>query len=170
MSYSRNCPKSCSTFTYSLAYFPYFKKWKWAYAISMLSVSCVPHYQLLKRGTNLYETWYVYYGTWASHQCVCLYAPTVARQQLGKSSRIFGSFYNIFSFFTFSVLLCAQGPPLWSVGQSSWLQMHRSRVWFPALPDFLRSSGSGTGSTQPREDNWGATWMEKCGSGVENWN
>jgi hypothetical protein len=33
----------------------------------------------------------------------------------------------------------------------------RSRVRFPALPDFLRSSGSGTGSTQPREDNWGAT-------------
>jgi hypothetical protein len=24
---------------------------------------------------------------------------------------------------------------------------------FPALPDFLRSSGSGTGSTQPREGN-----------------
>jgi hypothetical protein len=36
----------------------------------------------------------------------------------------------------------------------------RSRVPFPSLPDFLRSSGSGTGSTQPREDNWGATWME----------
>jgi hypothetical protein len=27
----------------------------------------------------------------------------------------------------------------------------RSRVRFPALPHFLRSSGSGTGSTQPRE-------------------
>jgi hypothetical protein len=27
------------------------------------------------------------------------------------------------------------------------------RVLFPALPDFLRSSGSGTGSTQPREYN-----------------
>jgi hypothetical protein len=27
------------------------------------------------------------------------------------------------------------------------------RVQFPALPDFLRSSGSGTGSTQPREYN-----------------
>jgi hypothetical protein len=26
---------------------------------------------------------------------------------------------------------------------------------------FLRSRGSGTGSTQPREDNWGATWMKK---------
>jgi hypothetical protein len=27
------------------------------------------------------------------------------------------------------------------------------RVRFPALPDFLRNTGSGTGSTQPREDN-----------------
>jgi hypothetical protein len=52
-------------------------------------------------------------------------------------------------------------PPLWSSGQSTWLQIQRSRVWFPTLPDFLRSSGSGTGFTQPREDNWGATWMEK---------
>jgi hypothetical protein len=52
-------------------------------------------------------------------------------------------------------------PPLWSTGQRSWLHAQRTRVRFPALPDFLRSSGSGTGSTQPREDNWGATWMEK---------
>jgi hypothetical protein len=36
------------------------------------------------------------------------------------------------------------------------MQIHRSRVRLPALPDFL-SSGSGTGSTQPR------------GSGLENW-
>jgi hypothetical protein len=39
------------------------------------------------------------------------------------------------------------------VVESSWLQIHRYRVRFPALPDFLRSSGSGTGSTQSREDN-----------------
>jgi hypothetical protein len=51
-------------------------------------------------------------------------------------------------------------PPLWSSGQSSWLQIQRSRFRFPALPDFLRSSKFGTGSTQPREDNWGATWKE----------
>jgi hypothetical protein len=48
-------------------------------------------------------------------------------------------------------------PPLWSSGQSCALQIQRTRVPFPALPDFLRSSGSGTGSTQPREDNCGAT-------------
>jgi hypothetical protein len=51
--------------------------------------------------------------------------------------------------------------PMLSSGQSSWLQIQRSRVRFPALPDFLRSSASGTASTQPREDNGGATWKEK---------
>jgi len=40
---------------------------------------------------------------------------------------------------------------VWSSGQSFWLQMQRSRVRSPALPDFLSSSESGTGSTQPRE-------------------
>ena len=40
---------------------------------------------------------------------------------------------------------------LWSSGQSFWLQIQRSRVRFPALPDFLSGSGSGTGYTQPRE-------------------
>ena len=29
-----------------------------------------------------------------------------------------------------------KGPPLWSSGQSFWLQIQRSRVRFPALPDF----------------------------------
>ena len=50
-------------------------------------------------------------------------------------------------------LLYLIGPPLWSSGQSFWLQIQRSRVRSLALPDFLSSSGSGTGSTQPREVN-----------------
>jgi hypothetical protein len=41
-------------------------------------------------------------------------------------------------------------PSLWSSGQSSWLQNLRSRVRFPAPLDFLSSSGSGMGPTQPR--------------------
>jgi hypothetical protein len=48
-------------------------------------------------------------------------------------------------------------PPLLFRGQSSWLQIQRSLVLFPALPDFLRSSESGTRSTQPREYNLEAT-------------
>jgi hypothetical protein len=47
----------------------------------------------------------------------------------------------------------ASRPPLWSSGQSSCLQIQRSWVRFPTLPDFLRSSGSGKGSTQPHEYN-----------------
>jgi hypothetical protein len=61
----------------------------------------------------------------------------------------------------YCLLQCWIRPPLWTSGQSFWLQIQRFRVRFSALPDFLRSRGSGTGSTQPREDNWGATWMKK---------
>ena len=51
------------------------------------------------------------------------------------------------------ILSCRRNsrPPLWSSGQSFWLQIQRSRVRSPALPDFLSSSVSGTGSTQPCE-------------------
>jgi hypothetical protein len=74
------------------------------------------------------------------------------------------------SSFLAKILTLDDGPPLWCSGQSSWLQIQRSRFWFPALPDFLKNSGSGTGYIQPREDNWGATWKESSVSGLENRN
>jgi hypothetical protein len=42
------------------------------------------------------------------------------------------------------------------------------RVLFPALPDFLRNIGSGTGSTQHRECNWGLLGRKCSGSGLES--
>ena len=60
---------------------------------------------------------------------------------------------QILNFSKFNKSAFVGGPPLWSSGQSFWLQIQRFRVRFPALPDFLSSSGSGTGSTQPREVN-----------------
>jgi hypothetical protein len=44
------------------------------------------------------------------------------------------------------------------------------RVRFPVLPDFLRSSGSGTGSTQPLEYNWIEELLgrKNRGSGLES--
>jgi hypothetical protein len=46
-------------------------------------------------------------------------------------------------------LFLYDGPPLWSSVHNSWLLTQSSRVRFPAPPDFLSSSGSGTESTQP---------------------
>jgi hypothetical protein len=58
--------------------------------------------------------------------------------------------------------------PLWSSVQSSWPQTQRFRVRFPALPDFVRIGESGTASTQPDEDNWGAIWMKNNASRLES--
>jgi hypothetical protein len=59
-------------------------------------------------------------------------------------------------------------PPLWSSGQSSWIEIQRSSFWFPAIPDFLRSSGSRTGSTQPRKTIVELLGRNSSGSGLEN--
>ena len=61
--------------------------------------------------------------------------------------------YHLDNTIEYKATACVSRPPLWSSGQSFWLQIQRSRVRFPALPDFLSSSGSGTGSTKPREVN-----------------
>jgi len=75
-------------------------------------------------------------------------------KQSCKYSQIGAQFFLLclFPFSTcFGQLYALYRPPLWSSGQSFWLQIQRFRVRSPALPDFLSSSGSGTGSTEPRE-------------------
>jgi hypothetical protein len=76
---------------------------------------------------------------------------------------------NIYVYYIMLHYIILYWPLLKSSGQSSCLQIQRS--WFDsrALPDFLRNSGFGTGSTQPREYNWGASWKKKSsGSGLES--
>jgi hypothetical protein len=58
-------------------------------------------------------------------------------------------------------------PPLWSSGQSSWLQIQRSRVRFPALQDFLSSSGSGMGSLSPMSTTEELFGRNNCSSSLE---
>jgi hypothetical protein len=69
-----------------------------------------------------------------------------------RSYSLFAATYDpqVCTALTYSEYL-RKGPPLRSSGQSSWLLTQRSRVRFLALPDFLSSSGSGMGSTQPLE-------------------
>jgi hypothetical protein len=77
------------------------------------------------------------------HTITCLYAcPRV----MGS---VFRSFSSFLIFTTFIVSMIAS-----VVHYSEFLATDPEvRVRFPALPDFLRSSGSGTGSPQPREYN-----------------
>jgi hypothetical protein len=59
------------------------------------------------------------------------------------------------------------GPPLWSSGQEFLATDPEVRVRFPTLPDFLRSSGSGTWSTQPLSTTEELLEMKSSGSGLE---
>jgi hypothetical protein len=59
-------------------------------------------------------------------------------------------------------------PPLWSSGQNFWLQIQRSLVRFPALPDFLRSSGFGTGPLRLVRVTEELLGRKSSGSGLEN--
>jgi hypothetical protein len=58
-------------------------------------------------------------------------------------------------------------PPLWSSGQSSWLQIRRSGFDSRRYQIFWEVMGLEQGS-QPREYNWGATWKKSSSFGLES--
>ena len=63
-----------------------------------------------------------------------------------------------------SVLYCL----VISLGVNVWLLITRSRVRFPALLQCYMWIRSRMGCTQPREDNWVATWLWSSGSDYES--
>jgi hypothetical protein len=68
----------------------------------------------------------------------------------------YAPFISMLKEFTILKAMYITGPPLWSSGHSSWLQIRRSLIRFPGTTR-KKISGSRTGSTEPREYNWGAT-------------
>jgi hypothetical protein len=58
---------------------------------------------------------------------------------------------------------------LWPSGQSCWLQIQRSWVWFPTLPDFLTSSGLERGPLSLVSTTEELRGRNSSGSGLEIW-
>jgi hypothetical protein len=79
------------------------------------------------------------------------YSPHIRSTDVAGNSTV--TEYTGISSVSFCFITLITRPPLWSSGQEFLATDPEARVRFPALPDFLRSSGSRTVSTQPREYN-----------------
>jgi hypothetical protein len=135
----------------------------------------------LKQSHNYWRCWHV--SDWRSRppvsrrevQFLCKLwrmrtsnCPYVGCKDVWNSETLFSfrTIYMVLIYIYLFIYYIIEGTPLWSSGQTSLRQTQRSRIRVPALPHFLSSSGSGTESTQPPEDKWGATWMKSSGSGL----
>jgi hypothetical protein len=140
-------PVSCSSFKYSPSDFV---------AVSLPCMNCFNLY-LAYQAKYIHQSRKKVLSRYKTTFClsVCLSGFNVFVVLYSKYLRFKGAFFScvLLRFVHTWNLIWVSGPPLWSSGQSFWLQIQGSRVWSPALPDFLSSSGSGTGSTQPREVN-----------------
>jgi hypothetical protein len=76
--------------------------------------------------------------------------------------------YNLMYFDIYYHYYFFCGPPLWSSGQSSWLQIQRS--WFDSqrYQIFFRSSRSGRGPLSHMSTNEELLGRQSSGSGLEN--
>jgi len=66
--------------------------------------------------------------------------PTVLREWSFPPYLYVGFIHYVYGYLEMSIwfsICIINRPPLWSSGQSFWLQIQRSRVRSPALPDFL---------------------------------
>jgi hypothetical protein len=92
------------------------------------------------KATFLYQRWIEY---------IHIYSKFLYMTAKKHCALNFNSVCIIINIFRLIIIVLSEGPPLWSSDQNSWWQIHRSRVRFPLLPDFLSCRGSGTGSTWP---------------------
>jgi hypothetical protein len=119
---------------------------------------------LVKRWTELRKTWHQW-SIWSQKKSLHILTLQcgLAKSTPHTDKKLLS--YSLATPPNYEVRIQFCGPPLWSSGQSSWLQIRRPgfnsrhyqnpgpRVQFPALPE-KKSSGSGTGSTQPCKYNW----------------